>query len=253
MAFPRNHIDGMILSNNTSDSDHDIDFTIGECRDLTDTRDLSTDSVFTKRLDATFADGTGSGMLDSGSISASTTYAIYAILSDELITDFLASTSFVLPAMPAGYGHKRLIGFINTDSSANILSFVQSGDIFWHTDSTVITVVTDSTIADLVFETATVQCAPLCRAFVNLKGENPTQTQNASTLYLRTKDDLGVLTPRATIRISYSQDFNSVSNVTKMLVNSDSQLEYAMREQSGTSTATIVFRGCNMLTRSQPQ
>lgn len=120
---------GLTLSNNGSDATNDIDIAAGIAIDSTNARWMNNASSITKRLDASWAVGTGNGGLDTGSI-ANTTYHVWLIMrSDTGVVDALFSTSASSPTMPANYDYKRRIGAIIRASSA-ILAFKQTGDVF---------------------------------------------------------------------------------------------------------------------------
>lgn len=70
---------------------------------------------------------TGAGGLDTGSIAASTWYAVW-LISNGSTTAALLSLSATAPAMPAGYTFKARVGWIRTDSTNKYpLAFKQSG------------------------------------------------------------------------------------------------------------------------------
>jgi hypothetical protein len=129
-AALKGHIWGLTLSNNTTDATNDIDIAVGEAAS-TETNPvlMVLASALTKRLDAAWAVGSGSGGLDTGSI-ADTTYHIFLIRrSDTGVVDALFSASATSPTMPANYDQKRRIGSIRRISSA-IKTFIQNGNIF---------------------------------------------------------------------------------------------------------------------------
>ena len=131
LSLGRGFIDGMVLSNDT-DTAHDISISAGECRDSTNATNLKADSAFVKRIDATWAVGTTNGGLDTGAVANSTWYYVHAILldSDGVTVDYLFSTSATSPTMPSGYTKFRAVGAVLTDGSANIIQFIQDGDLF---------------------------------------------------------------------------------------------------------------------------
>jgi len=128
-SYPRGYIDGLILSNNGSDSDHDIDVSVGAARDGADTRNMSLTSSITKQIDAAWAVGTAAGGLDTGSVTTDTWYHVW-LISNGATVDALFSTSATSPTMPGGYSYKRRIGSVLTDGSSNIIQFVQFNDTF---------------------------------------------------------------------------------------------------------------------------
>lgn len=133
-ALPFGYITGLEISNNSIDSDHDIDIAVGRCKDDTDTIDLILSSTFIKQIDAAWSVGTNAGGLDTGVVAADTFYYFFLIEKDsDNSIDVLISASPTSPTMPAGYTKKRRIrGAVLTDGSANILGFNQKDDYFWY-------------------------------------------------------------------------------------------------------------------------
>jgi hypothetical protein len=138
LAFmPRSYLAGLGLSNNGTDASHDIDIAVGAARDSTDDADMELASALTKRIDASWAVGTGSGGLDgsesvAGTPDADTWYHVHLIKRDDTgVVDVLFSESPTAPTLPANYDYFRRIGAVLTDGSANILGFTQVGDLFY--------------------------------------------------------------------------------------------------------------------------
>lgn len=121
-TIPRNYIDGLIISNNVSDANNDIDISVGVCADSTNAVKL-VGTAMTKRLDASWVAGANQGGLDTGSKASSTWYYKFIISKADGTTDYLFSTSATSPTMPTDYIYKRRIGTIRTDGSGNILAF----------------------------------------------------------------------------------------------------------------------------------
>jgi hypothetical protein len=125
----RGFIDGLILSNDAGDVDHDIAIAVGSARDSTNVISLVLPSIITKQIDASWAAGTSAGGMDTGSVATSQTYYQYLIRKDsDASIDALFSLSATAPTMPAGYTYKRRIMTIRTDSSSKIIPFNQDGD-----------------------------------------------------------------------------------------------------------------------------
>ena len=133
-GMPRGYLSGLTLSNNSSDSDHDIDIAVGEARDTADGVDLSISSTFTKKIDATWASGSGNGgMANSVSLSADTWYHVYLVELDAGGTDAgfdTATNAANLVATSGVASAYRRIGSVLTDGSSNILGFTQFEDEF---------------------------------------------------------------------------------------------------------------------------
>jgi hypothetical protein len=126
----RGHIYGLTLSPNGSDNQN-LDVASGVA--TTDDGDhvMTLASAMTKRLDATWVQGTGNGFLDAGSIAANASYHIFLIGNSAGDVDLLASTSPTSPTMPSGWDRKRYIGGIRTGGSSTIIPFLQVGGWFW--------------------------------------------------------------------------------------------------------------------------
>lgn len=125
----RGHIYGLTLANNVSDANNDIDVAVGNIWDNSSDVLLELTSGLTKRLDASWAVGSGNGGLDTGSKANSTWYHVWLIRrSDTGVVDALFSTSATSPTMPANYDQKALIESVLTDGSGNIRAFINRGD-----------------------------------------------------------------------------------------------------------------------------
>ncbi|MEE9241490.1 MAG: hypothetical protein V3U53_09930, partial [bacterium] len=164
------------ISNNGTDLDHDIDFSAGGCFDSLLKEAMVLASVLVKQIDAIWAVGTNAGGMDTGAVAASTLYAVWAIKrTDTGVVDALFSLSFTSPTMPGSYDKKRLIGFVVTDGSSNILTFKQSGDYFSIT-GLLPADVSDPTITAATFETGTLSVPPNCLAHIYAGLSNETGT-----------------------------------------------------------------------------
>lgn len=131
LPMGQNAITGLKLSNNGSDANNDIDIAVGRVVAGTGDYNLILTSALTKQLDATWAVGTNQGGLDTGSKANSTWYHMWGIgRVDTHVVDVLFSTSATAPTMPTNYTKKRRIGAVKTNSSGNIIAFLQYGDTF---------------------------------------------------------------------------------------------------------------------------
>jgi hypothetical protein len=130
----RGYIAGLVLSNNGSDANNDIDISAGVARDSTNAVSMVLASALTKRLDESWAVGTNQGGLDTGSKTSDTWYHIWLIRRpDTSVVDVLFSKSASAPTMPTNYTQKRLIGSVYTEGT-NLKAFFQQGDfVFWST------------------------------------------------------------------------------------------------------------------------
>lgn len=108
------------IANNSSDPDHDIDFTAGNFQ-FDDGSGQAVATALTKQLDNSWAAGDNTGGLDTGTVAADTFYYCFAIYNPTTQTsDFLFSTSTSSPTMPSGYTKKKRIASLLTDGAGNI-------------------------------------------------------------------------------------------------------------------------------------
>lgn len=131
-SVSRGHIDGLTMSNGT-DSDHDIDVSVGEAADSSGAYLMRLTSSITKQIDAAWAVGDNAGGMFTGSVAVDTWYHVFEIRKDSDGTiDFGFDTSLTASNAPAGYSNHRRIGSVLTDGSSNIIAFIQIGDkFFW--------------------------------------------------------------------------------------------------------------------------
>ncbi|TLX12277.1 hypothetical protein [Rhizobium sp. MHM7A] len=119
-------VDGLLLSNNASNPNTHIDFAAGSAR--SGSSFVSNASSFTKRINGTWAVGTGNGALDTGSVAASATYFAYALrknsdLSFDVVFSTSATIGGVTTTLLTGYTIVKCIGVVLTNSSSNIRAF----------------------------------------------------------------------------------------------------------------------------------
>ncbi|MGI9489043.1 MAG: hypothetical protein ACR2RF_24795 [Geminicoccaceae bacterium] len=138
-TMPRNGIDGLTISNNGTDSDHDIDIAVGMARDATNELTIPLNAVLTKQIDATWTVGDDVGGRPAAvSLSADTWYHLFIIFNGST-TDPIVDAGFDTSLMASNllsassYTHYRRIGSVLTDSSSNIKAFFQRprGHFVW--------------------------------------------------------------------------------------------------------------------------
>jgi hypothetical protein len=236
---PRGHLWGLTLSNNVTDATNDIDIAAGEATSTEATPALMVlASALTKRLDASWAVGTGNGGLDTGSI-ADTTYHVWLIRrSDTGVVDALFSTSATSPTMPTNYDQKRRIGSIVRLSSA-IKGFVQDGDDFkWKSMVQDVSVTNPGTSA--VTRTLTLPVGIRVRASLNVGFGATTAADNPASVYV---SDLSVTDNAANIGnlniIIYSASavISNAAAFAEVMTNTSAQV----RSRIQTSTAGSFF------------
>lgn len=115
------YIFGMNLSwvSNTA-----VSVAAGGVRDSTNTIDMQNSQAIALNILATGVNG-----LDTGTVAASTLYAVYSIAdsSQNHPNAMILSLSFAQPNLPFGYDSWRRVGAVRTDGSSHILPFWQYG------------------------------------------------------------------------------------------------------------------------------
>ncbi len=128
-AVARGHIAGLALSRASSST---LGIAAGQAADDGASVYMNLSSAFTKAVDTAWAEGTGNGSLDTGSLASGTWYHVWLIHNPTSgAVDILTSASVSSPAMPSGFSRKRRIGSFFTDGSSGVTDFVQDGDWFW--------------------------------------------------------------------------------------------------------------------------
>ncbi len=134
-AFLPGFLFGLTASNNASDADHDIDFSVGAAAsDNADPFVMRLSSALTKRADATFVAGSGNGAMVTGeSMPTNGTIHWWLIMKADYTVDICCNnhaSSGLSPTLPSGYIYKRRICSLITDSSARFVGFTQVGNFF---------------------------------------------------------------------------------------------------------------------------
>jgi len=122
----------VIISNNVSDANNDIDFAAGKIQ-FSDGSGRADYAGGTGQLDVVF--GTGNGMLATGTKQNNSTYHLFIIYNPTTKTAKpfailgIANTT-PSPTLPSGYTKSQRVGSIKTDSSGDILAFTQNDKTF---------------------------------------------------------------------------------------------------------------------------
>lgn len=124
-AYPPNFISGFVPTIDT-DTDHDINYGVGYCRNSANDDDINLSSAITKQIDATFAEGDDAGGLFSGaSLSNGATIHAFAITKDaDGTVDVGFDTSISGANVNTGWTIERRIHSFVLDASQNIIPFV---------------------------------------------------------------------------------------------------------------------------------
>lgn len=130
----RGYKSGHVLSNNSTDDEHDIDISAGTSRNATNVMTIDSSTVIVKRIDAAYSAGTGNGgMSASIGLQADSEYYVFVVSNDDSSTvdagfdDSLVAANLL---SDSGLSFYRRIGVVLTDGSSNIKGFVQLGNTF---------------------------------------------------------------------------------------------------------------------------
>lgn len=246
---PKNYISDKNPLSIAADTDHDITIAALNCSDSTNTYSFAT-SAITKQIDATWAAGTNAGgcsnAADSGAVQANTYYGVFVLSKPTALTttdaifaktkaNALADTNVVA----AGYTICRLVGYVLTDGSANIIAFLNDGDgnILWD-------VVVDETISASATRVAlTVQVPPfqIGRFHGMLEGSSSNQVWSLFTAIGQT--DTAPSATAADMSVVSSGDTDSCH--FDMKVDGSRQL-YHRENNTGITTIALFTRGYRM-------
>ena len=127
----RSYLAGLTLS--TAGSSATMSIAAGTCADSTNTAMMTL--AATSKTTSSWALGSATGGLDTGTIANSTWYHFYVIQRvDTSVVDVVFSTNATTPTLPTNYTLYRRIGCGLTNGSAQWTAFIQFGDYFrWST------------------------------------------------------------------------------------------------------------------------
>ena len=155
------HVSGMNISIDSGDTDHDLNVTAGVTlnHDFTDSIELGT--ALTKQIDAAWAAGDDAGgWLSAGALPTSGGISIFAIKDPStgaVDVGFDKGTTLV-PTLPTGYTKYRYLGWALLDGSDNLRDQLWKGE--YNLQYEQVTDISDSTLANGVYETGTSTAPP---------------------------------------------------------------------------------------------
>lgn len=131
-SFGWGGIYGLTIVNTPGFTTTRITAQVGQCRDSTNTANITLNAPLTKRLDVAWAAGEAGGGRDAGVLANGQTWHVFLIRKDaDGSIDMLFSQSPTAPTLPGGYSKFRRIGSILLEAaSTNIRQFIQVGDFF---------------------------------------------------------------------------------------------------------------------------
>jgi hypothetical protein len=212
---------GLVLSNNVSDANNDIDIAIGYCRDSTDGINIVSNVAATKRLDAAWTVGSGNGGLFSGSKANSSWYHVFIIEDGDGAIDWGFDTSITAANKPAGWTYHRRIGAVRTNGSGNIVPFYEYAGFFLWSDA-----ITDLSGGNQTSPTLFTLTVP--SGLVVLAIGSAYTTSNGNTMRVFNPNLNGT-----NLYAAYSSTDQSLSP-NQHLTNTSSQLKYAVSSGTGT-------------------
>lgn len=171
---PWHYANGLKITNDTVTPDEIIDISTGSILDSTGVYQLTSDAVLSPSIVVSGFNG-----LDTGTVAASTVYAVYLVADPVSQQEMGAvfSLSLTGPLMPFGYSAYALIGFVTTDGTSDILVGTWTGG-----NDTRRTFVYDAPIATAVTAgNATAYTAVSLAAFVPAVQDTPVSVAYAFT------------------------------------------------------------------------
>lgn len=213
---------------NATDTDHDITIPAGvyTITNGTESDLVELKSDITKRIDATWAVGTGNGGMASGvSLSANTMYYVQIIVKrDKKTIDAQFDTSATAANRDTSYPWYGLIRgnfVVFTNSSSNIRNFTIVGDQMRYLSA--IGDVNDSTITANTYETGTITAPPNSVALLSVTTEAVASSGNAGA-YVTLKNPTS--TEAKNIILSVASTVARISGHAEFPVNASRQLQY---------------------------
>ena len=127
---------GLTLSNDTSSPNSVIDIAVGGAYDNTAAVYMRLSTALKKNVTAAWAAGAGNGSLDTGTVTASTSYHVHLIENPTSgATDILTSRSYTNPVLPSGFTYFVPIGAVIINASTGVTAFIQEGDRFLYANT----------------------------------------------------------------------------------------------------------------------
>lgn len=225
-----------------ADTDHDISVAAGAAQDEGDNQILTLASAMVKRIDATWAAGTGNGGLFSGSVAADTWYHMFIIEKDsDSSIDAGFDTSVSAANIPTGYTKYRRIGSVLTDGSSNIIGFTQVGDQFLWDDPPLDISANDPGTSAV---TATLSVPTGVKVFVECNIQAWRSTGLVSSLVSSLdQDDEAPTFGAAPLRTTQNNSEHTSNTWRRVRTNTSGQIRYRLDFSDGNVTMYIATLG----------
>lgn len=241
IAPPKGHIYGLIMAN-AADATNDITVAAGEATDDTGDVLIRLASPITKQIDAAWAVGTNAGGMNTGAVANSTWYEVHLIFREDTgVVDVMFTTTGNRATLPAGYTHKRRIGWVRRNGAATNLAFTQVGDYFTLTTQVNDVAASWTTTATAVTLTVPPNCIARFRA-----GSTQSASVNASESIVFSEIVEGNVTPDDTtglVSLGISDIVGCVGGHFELRVNASSQIEHDASATTGSPTFDISTYG----------
>ncbi|MCK5600833.1 hypothetical protein KAR91_03130 [Candidatus Pacearchaeota archaeon] len=221
----------------------DMPVSAGQVTDSTSVRIFNV-AALTKNTGA-WVVGTSNGGLDTGSITASTTYHFFAIYrNDTGVSDILFSLSATAPTMPANYDLKKRIGSWRTDGSSQWYAGWSKGDNFW-VKTPVEDVVSNNPGTSAVTATLTSVPTGFDFGWVGSVYFEVSSQQNYGWLSSLKETDVTPSSVAAnfTVLIQVALSAGAATPFYNVELNTSSQLRFRVSSSSGSVTVNLWTRG----------
>lgn len=245
VVTPRGHRFGLLISNNGTDANNDIDIATGEAMDESGEVLMVLTSPLTKRLDAAWAVGTDQGGLNTGAEAANTWYEVMLIYrQDTGVVDVMFTTAANRDTLPAGYTHKRHLAWIRNNASSNILAFTQDAQ-----ETAYFTLTTPINDIGVNFTTtataATLTAPPNCIARIRATNTSNASVNTAFACLIQETRETAVA-PDDTVganSLGVQDIIGCNGGHMELQVDANSQIRYDMEGTTGTPTMDIQTYG----------
>lgn len=241
VVTPKGHRFGLVIANNGTDANNDIDIAPGEAMDETGEVLMVLTGSLTKRLDAAWVVGTNQGGLNTGAEAANTWYEVILICrQDTGVVDVMFTTVANRDTLPANYTHKRHLAWIRNDGSSNILGFVQDPQ-----ETAYFTLKAAINDVAVVFTTtataATLTVPPNCVARVRASNtSNASVNAGLACLIQETRENAGTPDDTTGMNSIGVQDIVGCNGGhMDIQVDASSQIRYDMEGATGSPTLDI--------------
>lgn len=244
---------GLAISNNVSDSDHDLDVATGSILDSTGSVTMVLSTAITKRIDAAggWVAGNGNGGFPSLlTLTADTWYRVFLIAkvdgtSDVGFDSMANSNAAALLNDASDYSFYKQIGYVYSNASLNIENFTKTGNLYtWKSPNA-----SDDTGGSNLPTTKTnysVLCPPNLLCSVNARLRlNVTGASNNVFGFITSPDQTDVTPTSSYSNIQGYQDAPSVtpygnSICLDIVTNSNSEIS-ARFDGAGTSGSDVCY------------